>query len=366
MKYHAALAHFPKITYNRYQKLAAYFSDLPAGRQDLKNVWEAEISDLAPAGLEENIAQEFLVWREANPIEKIMERLEKESIETVSIHEPNYPKLLKEINDPPHTLFIRGQLPTTASPTLGVVGTRKFTAYGKRACEDIVGPLAKQGFVVISGLALGIDGIAHQTTLDSGGTTIAVLGTGINKSNIYPSFHQPLSEKIIASGGAIISEYPPGFEPTKYSFPARNRIIAGMSMGTLVIEAPETSGALITARCALDYNREVFAIPHSIHSPTGIGPNNLIKMGAKLITNSQDIIEALNIEGLIDTIQNRETLPSSPTEAKIFACLSKEPQHIDVIIKNSGLDSASISSAMILMEMKGMIRNLGGMNYVVR
>ncbi len=359
MKYHAALAHFPKITYNRYQKLAAYFSDL-------KNVWEAEISDLIPSGLEENIAQEFLVWREANPIEKIFDKLEKEKIGTISINESGYPRLLKEINDPPHTLFIRGKLPADGLPTLGVVGTRKFTTYGKRACEDIVGPLAKQGFVIISGLALGIDGIAHQITLDNGGTTIAVLGTGINKSSVYPSFHQPLAEKIINSGGAIISEYPPGFAPTQYSFPARNRIIAGLSLGTLVIEAPATSGALITARCALDYNREVFAIPHPIHSLTGIGPNNLIKMGAKLITNSQDIAEAFNIEGLVETIHNREILPSSPTEARILACLSKEPQHIDVIIKTSGLDSSAISSAMILMEMKGMIRNLGGMNFVLR
>ena len=296
MNHLAAVAHFPKLTYNRYQKLAAYFSDF-------KDVWEAEINDLVPAGLEENIAHEFLAWREANPIEKIFETLTTERIQTVSINEPGYPTLLKEIPDPPHTLFIRGQLPSTTSPTLAVVGTRKFTAYGKRACEEIIAPLASQGFIIISGLALGIDGIAHQTTLDNQGITVAVLGTGINKSNVYPSFHQPLSERIIASGGAIVSEYPPGFAATKYSFPARNRIIAGMSLGTLVVEAAESSGALITARCALDYNREVFAIPHSIHSVTGIGPNNLIKMGAKIVTAHTDITEAFNIEGLINTIQ---------------------------------------------------------------
>ncbi len=359
MNHLAALAHFPKLTYNRYQKLAAYFSDF-------KDVWDAEISDLVPAGLEENIAHEFLTWREKNPLEKIFTTLEKEQIETVSIHEANYPTLLKEIADPPHTLFIRGKLPPTASPTLAVVGTRKFTAYGKLACEDIVGPLASQGFTIISGLALGIDGIAHHITLANNGTTVAVLGTGINKRNVYPAFHQPLSEKIIANGGAIVSEYPPGFAPTKYSFPARNRIIAGMSMGTLVIEAAETSGALITARCALDYNREVFAVPHPIHSVTGAGPNNLIKMGAKIITSHIDITEAFNIEGLINTVQNKVMLPSSPTEAKIIAALSKEPQHIDIIIKTTDLDSPTVNSCLILMEMKGMIRNLGGMNYVLK
>ena len=366
MKYHAALAHFPKITYHRYQKLAAYFSDL-------KNLWDVEINELAAAGLEENIAHEFLSWRETNPIEKIMEGLYKENINTISISEPGYPELLKEINDPPHTLFIRGKLPNNErtpagrqAPALGVVGTRKFTAYGKLACEEIVTPLVSNGVVIVSGLALGIDGIAHQTTLDNNGITIAVLGSGIDKRHIYPAAHQQLAEQIIASGGAVLSEYPPGFEPTQYSFPARNRIIAGLSLGTLVVEAPETSGALITARCALDYNREVFAIPHPLNSPTGIGPNNLIKMGAKLVTQAADIIEALSLKGLGEIINNRQILPSTPTEAKILSFLSKEPQHIDLIIKTTGLDSPTINSALVLMEMKGKVRNLGGMNYIAR
>lgn len=359
LNYHAALAHFPKITYNRYQRLTAYFFDL-------KNLWQAEISDLVDAQLEENIANEFLIWREQNPIEKIMENLTKENIKTISINEPDYPTLLKEINDPPHTLFVRGKLPDSSTPAIGVVGTRKFTTYGKLACEEIVTPLAKQGMIIVSGLALGIDGIAHQTTLNNNGITVAVLGGGVNKKTVAPQSHSQLSEQIISSGGAIVSEYPPGFLPTNYSFPARNRIIAGLTLGTLVIEAPETSGALITARAALDYNREVFAIPHPITSPTGAGPNNLIKMGAKLVTQSTDITEFLNLTGLAEIINNKQTLPSSPTEAKILQCISKEPQHIDTIIKASGLDSPTVNSALVLMEMKGKVRNLGGMNYVVR
>ncbi|MBI2037931.1 MAG: DNA-protecting protein DprA [Candidatus Magasanikbacteria bacterium] len=359
MKYHAALAHFPKITYNRYQKLAAYFSNF-------KNLWEAEISDLVPAGLEENIAHEFLSWREDNPIDKIMERLEKEQIQTVSITEPGFPKLLKEINDPPHTLFVRGILPPDESPAIGVVGTRKYTAYGKLACEEIVGPLAKQGVVIVSGLALGIDGIAHQTTLDNGGITVAVLGGGIDKKTVAPTTHNLLAEQIIASGGAVISEYPPGFAPTAYSFPARNRIIAGLSLGTLIIEAAEISGALITTRCALDYNREVFAVPHPINSPTGIGPNNLIKMGAKLVAEAKDVLEALNIQELKEIVNDKKTVPTNATEARILECLSKEPVHIDLIIKTTGLESPTVNSALVLMEMKGRVRNLGGMNYIVR
>ncbi|MBP6859403.1 MAG: DNA-processing protein DprA [Candidatus Magasanikbacteria bacterium] len=357
MRYHAALAHFPKITPSRYQKLATYFSDL-------QNLWEAEINDLVSAGLEIGIAQEFLSWRDKNSIEKIVERLEKEHINTVSINEPDYPQLLKEINDPPHTLFFRGNLPDDRKPTLGVVGTRKITSYGKLACQDIVGPLASQGIIIISGLALGIDGVAHQTTLEKNGTTIAVLGTGVNKSNVYPTPHQSLAEKIIENGGAIVSEYPPGFSPTSYSFPARNRIIAGLSLGTLVIEAPETSGALITARCALDYNREVFAVPHAITSPTAAGPNNLIKMGAKLVASAQDILDNLSIQSLGEIINSRQSLPANPTETQILEFLSKEPTHIDVLKKATNLESSALNSALILMEIKGRIRNVGGMNYI--
>jgi DNA processing protein len=359
MHYHAALAHFPKISYNRYQKMAAYFSDL-------KNLWDAEINELIQAGIDESIAREFLTWREQNPTEKIMEKLNKENITAISINEPAYPALLKEITDPPYVLFIRGKLPDPRSPTVGVVGTRKFTAYGKLACQEIVAPLAGRGIVIISGLAMGIDGIAHQTTLDNNGITIAILGGGIDKKTVAPAVNRQLAEQIIAAGGAIISEYPPGFLPTQYSFPARNRIIAGISLGTLVIEAPETSGALITARCALDYNREVFAIPHPLTSPTGTGPNNLIKMGAKLITCASDIIESLSLAGLGEIINNKQILPSTPTEAKILQFLSKEPIHIDLIIKTSGLDSPTVNSALVLMEMKGKVRNLGGMNYIAR
>ncbi len=359
MSYHAALAHFPKITYNRYQKLAAYFSDF-------KDIWNAEINELIQAGLDESIAGEFLAWREKNQIEKIMEKLNKEKIEIIPINDPAYPVLLKEINDPPYVLFLRGKLPNQSLPAIGVVGTRKFTNYGKLVCQEIVAPLANQGIAIISGLALGIDSIAHQTVVDNKGITVAVLGGGVDKKTVAPATNQKLSEQIIATGGAVVSEYPPGFLPTQYSFPARNRIIAGLSLGTLVIEAPITSGALITARCALDYNREVFAIPHPINSPTGAGPNNLIKMGAKLVTQATDIIESLSLAGLGDIINNKQLLPSTPTEAKILSCLSKEPQHIDTIIKSTGLDSPTANSALVLMEMKGKIRNLGGMNYIVR
>lgn len=356
MNYHAALAHFPKITYSRYRKIIGHFFKL-------ENLWQAELEEIIKSGLEENIANEFLLWKEQNSVEKITESLAKEKITTVSLAETDYPKLLKEINDPPHTLFVRGQLPKIDIPSLSVVGTRRFTSYGKQVCTELVQQLAQQGLIIVSGLALGIDGIAHEATLEVNGTTIAVLGSGVHRQYIYPSAHKYLAEKIIASGGAIISEYHPSFMPTQYSFPARNRIIAGFSLGTLVIEAPESSGSLITTKCALDYNREVLAVPHNINSLQGEGCNKLLKLGAKPVTCAEDVIEALNLKNLKQIIYNRSALPSTPQEEKILACLNKEPQHIDLIIKNTGLDSSTVNSTLILMEMKNMVKNRGNMSY---
>ena len=358
MHYSAYLAYFPKITYQRHKRLLSYFLNK-------KNIADAELDEFTKAGWETSIAAEFISWREQNPIEKYDEELTKQNIKTVSLGETNYPSLLAEINDPPQTLFYRGTLDAESAPALAVVGTRRYTVYGKHVCEKIVGPLAQQGMLIVSGLALGIDGIAHQTTLNNHGKTIAVLGSGIDPTHVYPATHRQLAEKIISSGGAIISEYPPNFAPTQYSFPARNRIIAGLSLGTLVVEAAEASGALITAKCALDYNREVFGIPHAITSTTGAGVNNLIKLGAKVVTTSADITEALNLKNLKDIVSNRQILPSSPAESSILAILSREPKHIDFIIKETGLDSPTINGTLTLMEMKGMIKNVGNMTYVM-
>lgn len=358
MNYHALLAHFTKITPLRYKKLKEYFFSL-------ENFWQAELDEIVKTGLEQNIASEFLAWKDKNPAEKIFERLEKENISVITLEDNDYPKLLKEISDPPLALFVRGQLPSTKLATLAVVGTRRFTTYGKIICEDLVAPLAAQGVVIVSGLALGIDGVAHNATLESGGITVAVLGCGVDKNTIFPSSHKSLSEKIIKNGGAVISEYPPGFLPTLYSFPARNRIIAGLSLGTLVIEAPARSGALITSRCALDYNREVLAVPHAVTSPTGVGPNNLIKQGAKLVTESNDVLEALNLQTIKQILpQENQTKTTDPKEAKILHSLTKEPKNINQIILETELDSATASSTLIMLEIKGLIKNLGGMNYV--
>ncbi|PIY93700.1 MAG: DNA-protecting protein DprA [Candidatus Magasanikbacteria bacterium CG_4_10_14_0_8_um_filter_32_14] len=352
------LAHFPKITVNRYQQLLAAFSSLD-------EVWEAEFDELLKSKIDEKIIHEFLIWKEKLDEEKIYKILEQEKINCVTLQDKNYPKLLKEIYDPPFCLFVRGDL-RQDDFNLAVVGTRKYSTYGKQVTENLVADLARQGVVIVSGLAFGIDIIAHITTLQNHGKTIAVLGSGINKRHIYPGEHRNIAQQIIESNGALISEYPPGTLPNKFTFPRRNRIIAGMSLGTLVIEAAEKSGALITAECAMEAGREVFAIPQNITSLTSQGPNNLIKNGAKLVTTSQDILEGLDLQDIEVYVTNKQILGDSPQENAILTVLSQEPHHIDEITKTSGLSGTEISSTLTIMEMKGKVRNLGNMMYVVR
>lgn len=355
----AALSFFPKLNNRRFMKLAAYFSDL-------NDIWPAEFEDLARAGLEQDIAHELVAWRDQKPLSYYEEILSRNGVYSISLTEKSYPKLLKEIPDAPHTIFIRGTMPNEARPALGVVGTRKVSDYGRRACEEIVDPLARGGIVIVSGLALGLDGIAHDATIKAGGITSAILGSGVDRDSIYPAAHRLLAEKIIDTGGAIISEYPPGTKPTQYSFPERNRIIAGLTLGTLVVEAPESSGALITAKCALDYNREVMAVPHPITSANGLGANNLLKQGAKIVTTAEDVIEHLNLAVLIEETSRESVAPLSENEIKILNALAAEPVHLDFIIRETGLDSKTVGSIVALMEIKGLVRNLGGMRYTKR
>lgn len=282
-------------------------------------------------------------------------------IRKITIQDKAYPKLLKEIYDPPKELYILGKLKAEENYPLAVVGTRKISNYGKQVTIDLVRNLAKAGLTIISGLALGVDGLAHQSCLDVNGRTIAVLGSGLNQ--IYPSIHKKLAEKIIQSGGAIISEYPPDTRPEKWTFPMRNRIIAGLSLGVLVIEAPEISGALITARCALDFGREVFAVPGNIYSQNSVGTNQLIKLGAKPVTKAEDILDALNLELALE--QKREIKPASKEEKIILEILAAGPVHIDEIIKKTKLDSPIVSSTLTMMEITGKVRHIGNGNYTI-
>lgn len=358
LKYWVAFSKNPKIGSTRLTKLYNFF-------HSMQEAWRASFSDLTRAGLEENIISELLAQKISVNPDAEWEKLEKEKIQVITIADENYPKFLKEIWNPPALLYYKGDLPKKEEFTLGVVGTRRISPYGKQITPALVRDLVMNGFTIVSGLALGIDALAHKTAVESGGKTIAVLGSGIDAESVYPVQNRYLAAQIIDSGGAVISEYPVGSLALPTNFPHRNRVISGLSLGTLVIEAAEESGALITTRYALDQNREVFAVPGSIFSPTSVGPNNLIKMGAKAVTSVNDILETLNLAQAADFIQNKKIIPASPEEEKILNHLSLEPTHVDKIIATCGLDAAKVGAILTLMEMKGMVKNLGGMNYVL-
>ena len=362
MNHAAAICYFPKITYVRARNLLTRFSNP-------RDAFFAELDDLVQIGFNETIAHEFITWREMISIEKITEELTAAGIKTTSVFDDDYPALLKEITDPPPVLFYRGTLPDDSKPSVSVVGTRRCSIYGKQITREVSGELAENGVTIVSGLALGIDGVAHEATLEKNGTTVAVLGSGVDRRHVYPSAHQPLAERIIDGGGAIISEYPPGFSPTQYSFPARNRIIAGLSLGTLIAEAPVQSGALITAERCLDYNRDIFAVPHPVTSLQGAGGNGLLKKGAILITNAADILEALEIRSSFretGVVKTKPAAPTDPIEAAIFSLLETGPRHVDEIIKFSGVPSGTVMGTLTILEMNGKVQNTGGMTYVLR
>ncbi len=350
------LSFFPKITYSRFKKAVNYFNNE-------NNIWDAELSDFLNADWEEGVSAEFITWREKQTQEKLQNILDKENIRAVTINDDEYPKLLCEIPDPPFVLFVRGKIPEFSPRSLSVVGTRKHSAYAKIATEQIVNELVRRGFVIVSGLALGVDALAHATTLKAGGKTVAYLGSSVAQKEIYPAYNQKLAEEIINRGGAVISEYPPGFEPTNYSFPMRNRLIAGSTLGTLVIEAPVGSGSLITATNAKEYGRTVMCIPHPINSILGAGGNSLLQKEAKLVLKAEDILEILNLNLAVKQTVQQSIITFSSEEESILKNMSTEPKNIDFIIRESGLPAPQVSTIMVLLEMRGIIKNAGNMNF---
>lgn len=360
LKYWVAFLKLPQIGPARLRKILKHFGSL-------KIAWFGEAGDFISAGLEENIVLEMLSKRQETNPEQLLEQMKQENIQAVTLEDNFYPHLLQEIYNPPPVIFYKGAWQKERDDfSLGIVGTRKYSPYGARVTPEITKDLANKGLVIVSGLALGVDSMAHEATLEVKGRTIAVLGSGLDSKNIYPAFNKYLSEKIVASGGMLISEYPPGMQPLKNNFPQRNRIIAGLSLGTLVIEAPESSGALLTARFALEQNREVFAIPGSIYNVNSLGPNNLIRLGAKLITCADDILEALNLNLVKEFVVTKKIVPDSLEEARILEHLSSEPMHVDELYRLTKLDTALLNSTLTLMEMKGRVRNLGQMMYVIK
>jgi len=290
-------------------------------------------------------------------------------IKTVNIQNKDYPELLRKIKDPPEVLYFRGEiLPRAESRGLpqencfAIVGTRRFSPYGKQVALEIAGNLAEAGLTIVSGLAPGIDTFCHQAALERGRRTIAVLGTGLDEKIIYPQSNLKLAQKIIEKGGLLISEYPPETRGTQFTFPQRNRIISGLSLGTLVIEAKERSGALITANNAFSQNRKVFAIPGLIHSSNSRGCHALIKKGARLVDNVNDILEELNLPA-----KEKDKIIAGETkeESLVLEALEEESLYVDKIIEKTKLPAATASGVLATLEIKGKIRNLGGNVYAL-
>lgn len=357
LPYYIGFSRFEEIGPIRLGRLLRYFGSLQAA-------WKAESQELMKAGLDQKIAWVVAEGRKTIDLDKELQLLEKEHVHTLLPHDPEYPSCLSEIYQPPSILYYRGTWPAVGWSGFSVVGTRKITPYGRSVTPTIVRDLARSGFVIVSGLALGIDTLAHQSAVEVGGKTIAVLGTGVDHWSVYPSVNRILSERIIEQGGLIVSEYPIRTQPVKYHFPARNRIISGLSLGVLIIEADEKSGALITARSALEQNRDVFAVPGPVNNPMSIGPHTLLKQGAKLVTEALDIIESYPhlISG--NTDKNSTVAFGNEKERAVYETLSAEPLYIDDLAHTCQLDTATANSTLLVMEMKGLIKNVGNMHYV--
>jgi len=273
----------------------------------------------------------------------------------------SYPARLKEIEQPPPVLYVRGTCLSEDAFSVAIVGTRGVTAYGRTLTEEIAAHLAAHGLTIISGLARGVDAAAHVAALRAGGRTIAVLGSGIDR--IYPPEHRSLAQEI-ENSGALVSDYPPGTAPDAANFPPRNRIISGLAMAVVVVEAGETSGALITAQFAAEQGREVFAVPGSVLASQSKGTNKLIQDGAQPLLTPQDLMHALDLSRIGDRKAARRLIAADETESRLLEVVGAEPMHVDEIRSQVNLPIEKVSATLALMELKGMVRQVGGMNYV--
>jgi len=329
--------------------------------------WNAETGDLSRVINNEKTLRALCSMRENTDIPQLHAQLESEHIRILSFNDTEYPPLLKEIYDYPVLLYIRGSIDSVLQrPTIAVVGTRKPTPYGQQATRTIVRELAASGIIIISGLAIGLDSIAHETAVESNGITIGVLGSGIADKSITPRSHIHLAHAIIQKGGAIVSEYSPDMQAGKGTFPARNRIIAGLSVGALVIEASSGSGSLITAKSALEYNRDVFAVPGSIFSPASEGTNTLLKQGARPVSCAQDIFDALQFSSQAQEISRsaRDTSHLSAEDRMILVALENESLTIDALARITHLSVPVIGSRITFLELEGFVQDTGNGLYI--
>lgn len=329
---------------------------------DLQPAWHAPVEDLRDAGLDRRSIQNLLTARQQLDLERLLRQLAHSGAQALTWQDEAYPARLRAVYDPPPVLFVRGTLTTTDEWSVAMVGTRKPTAYGREVARQLAGEVARRGITVVSGLARGIDAEVHRAALDAGGRTIAVLGSGVDV--IYPYDHRRLAGDIVQAG-ALVADYPLGTQPEASNFPPRNRIISGLSLGVVVVEAGQTSGALITAQFAAEQGRDVLAVPGSILSRSSDGPNRLLREGARIVLSADDILQELNLTQVQHQAEARALLPADETEALLIQQLSAEPRHIDEMGRATALPIALVSSTLTILELKGWVRQVGGMHYVL-
>lgn len=324
--------------------------------------WHATPGDMMSAGLDKKRSGALMKARRELDLDARLEQITRTGVHLLTIEDDDYPPLLAHAPNAPPLLYVRGTLSSTDDWAIAVVGTRSPTTYGKEATHQIVTELARNGVTIVSGLASGIDSVAHKAALEADGRTIAVLGCGVDI--IYPDRNRALAEQIIEHG-ALISDYPIGTRPLGANFPPRNRIISGLSRGTLVTEAGEKSGALITVEFALEQGRDVFAVPGSIFSQKSKGVHALLRNGAVLASGAQDILEELNMTAVSMQQEVAAVLPEDPTEATLLLHLSKEPQHVDALCRASGMAAPQVAATLAMLELKGYVRQVGTMEFVL-
>ena len=380
LKYWVALNGVPQLGTARFRRLESYFGSM-------EDAWRAGGSQLREAGLDTRTAQEVEAARGRIAPEEQMEALARAGVSVVNWNCERYPARLKEIHDPPPLLYYLGEILPEDEKAIALVGTRNPTAYGKEAAATLSRDLASVGITIVSGLALGIDGVAHRAALDCGGRTIAVVAGGLD--SIYPREHSGLFQQI-SNRGAVVSEHPLGVRPDARNFPRRNRLISGMTLGTVVVEAGEGSGTRWTVQQALEQDREVFCVPGSIFSPASKFTNRMIKEGAKLVADYTDVLEELNLAyvgaddreqpdgqisleisgevsgpGESDSHFDDEEEELDAGEAQLLALLSGDPVHVDDLCRQSGLPIASITSMLTLLELKQRVTQVGTMHFVL-
>jgi DNA processing protein len=328
---------------------------------DAQSAWQAPAEALRAAGLGPKLLENFLKVRSSVSLDLVWERIQAQGISVLTWEDEAYPARLNEIPQPPPVLYVRGALLAEDAWAVAVVGTRRITSYGKQVTEEIASNLARSGITIVSGLAHGVDTAAHQAALQAGGRTLAVLGSGVDR--IYPPENRRLAEQLIQQG-ALLSDYAPGTPPDSANFPPRNRIISGLARAVIIVEAGKSSGALITAAFAAEQGREVFAVPGGIYAPQSVGANLLIQQGARPYLNYQDVLEILNLAQVSEHREARAVLPADALEAQLYAVLSNEPLHVDEIRMETDLPIEKVSAALVMMELKGLVRQVGGMQYI--